>query len=214
VIALPIEETINPADVETDGRILRSKRSRQIVADAMLELLNEGVLRPTARQVAERAGVSERAVFRHFQQVDALFEAVCQSQVERISRIAPPRVDAATGIAERIDGLVYRWSEVNEKVSPVRRAALLCEPDSPVISKCHGWMRSLLATEIRELFAGDLRDLSREQREDVLAAAGAALSWSTWEHLRRRRCIGRTRARRIVAMNLTAQLRFAGVSWD
>lgn len=210
---MPIRDSIYEDDVaETDGRVLRSRRSRQVVADAMLELLHEGVLRPTARQVADRASVSERAVFRHFQQVDALFEAVCESQVKRISRVAPPRVDSGLPVIERIDKLVHRWSEINEKVSPVRRAAILYEPDSPVISRRHGWMRNLLAKEIRELFGPELVDLSRERREDTLAAMVAALSWSTWEHLRRHRSIGRGRARRMLVMNLTALLTLAGVS--
>ncbi len=200
------------AVAKTDGRVLRSRRSRQVVADAMLGLLQEGVLRPTARQVAERAGVSERAVFRHFQQVDALFEAVCDRQVERISRIAPPRVSVGEAIDERIEKLVHRWSEINEKVSPVRRAAILYEPDSPVISRRHGWMRDLLAREIRELFTPDLAGLPRVEREDTLTALGAVLSWSTWEHLRRHRRIGRNRARRILAMNVRALLALAGAS--
>src|SRR5690606_18967978 len=40
--------------VPSDGRRARRHRSRDLVVDAMLDLLNEGVLRPTAQQVAER----------------------------------------------------------------------------------------------------------------------------------------------------------------
>jgi AcrR family transcriptional regulator len=56
-----------------DGRRLRSERSRQAIIDAMLNLIEEGILVPTAQQVSERAGVGIRSVFRHFTDMESLF---------------------------------------------------------------------------------------------------------------------------------------------
>ena len=56
-----------------DGRRLRSERSRQAIIDAMLELVGEGILIPTAQQVSERAGVGIRTVFRHFSDMESLY---------------------------------------------------------------------------------------------------------------------------------------------
>ncbi len=56
-----------------DGRRQRSERSRQAILAAMLELVEEGVLVPTAQQVSERAGVGIRTVFRHFSDMESLF---------------------------------------------------------------------------------------------------------------------------------------------
>jgi len=56
-----------------DGRRLRSERSRQAIIDAMLNLVEEGILVPTAQQVSERAGVGIRSVFRHFNDMESLF---------------------------------------------------------------------------------------------------------------------------------------------
>ena len=50
-----------------DGRAARALRTRQAVADALLRLLEEGELRPTSRMIAEKAGVSERTIFQHFE---------------------------------------------------------------------------------------------------------------------------------------------------
>ena len=47
------------AEQVPDGRRLRSERSRQAIIDAMLGLVEEGVLIPTAQQVSSRAGVLE-----------------------------------------------------------------------------------------------------------------------------------------------------------
>jgi AcrR family transcriptional regulator len=57
----------------SDGRRLRSERSRQTIIEAMLSLVEEGILVPTAQQVSERAGVGIRSVFRHFSDMESLF---------------------------------------------------------------------------------------------------------------------------------------------
>ena len=40
-----------------DGRLQRSERSRHAIVQALYDLVGEGVLQPTAQQVAETAGV-------------------------------------------------------------------------------------------------------------------------------------------------------------
>ena len=58
-----------------DGRRLRSERSRLAIIEAVLALQEEGVLVPTAQQISDRAGVGIRSFFRHFEDMEALFEA-------------------------------------------------------------------------------------------------------------------------------------------
>ena len=41
----------------SDGRLMRSERSRAGIVQALYELVGEGSLEPTADHVAERAGV-------------------------------------------------------------------------------------------------------------------------------------------------------------
>ncbi|MBT6422528.1 MAG: TetR family transcriptional regulator, partial [Porticoccaceae bacterium] len=59
---------------KSDGRLLRSKKSRRLIIEAIIELIDEGFLIPTAQQVAERADVGIRSVFRHFDDMDDIFE--------------------------------------------------------------------------------------------------------------------------------------------
>ena len=42
----------------------------------MLELVNEGNLIPTAQQVSDRAGVGIRSVFRHFSDMESLYQVL------------------------------------------------------------------------------------------------------------------------------------------
>ncbi len=67
-----------------DGRSVRAERTRTAIVDALLSLLDEGDVKPTAERVASRAKVSERSVFQHFSDREALFEAAAQRQYERV----------------------------------------------------------------------------------------------------------------------------------
>jgi TetR/AcrR family transcriptional regulator of autoinduction and epiphytic fitness len=61
-----------PAPATTDGRVLRGERNREAIVEALLELYQEGDPQPPARAIAERAGVSLRTVFQHFNDMDTL----------------------------------------------------------------------------------------------------------------------------------------------
>ena len=49
-----------------DGRVRRSRETRARLIEATWTLLGEGNWRPTAREIAQRTGVSQRTVFAHF----------------------------------------------------------------------------------------------------------------------------------------------------
>jgi len=61
-----------------DGRTARSARTRDAVVRALLGLISEGDVRPTAGRIAERAGISLRSVYVHFDDLDDLFLAAFQ----------------------------------------------------------------------------------------------------------------------------------------
>ena len=73
---------MSKTDSKPDGRVLRSERSRQLIMDAMAALIREGNLVPTAQQVAERAEVGIRTVFRHFNDMESLFETMDVAIIE------------------------------------------------------------------------------------------------------------------------------------
>ena len=65
----------NPVvQTKSDGRLMRSERSRRLIIEAIIQLIDEGFLIPTAQQVAYRANVGIRSVFRHFDDMDDIFE--------------------------------------------------------------------------------------------------------------------------------------------
>src|SRR5579872_3191663 len=61
---------------QTDGRRQRSEASRERIVRAMLELVGAGAVTPSADAVAARAGVGLRTVFRHFDNMESLYQQI------------------------------------------------------------------------------------------------------------------------------------------
>lgn len=59
-----------------DGRVARRRTSRAKIVTAFKELVGEGDASPSAKAVAERAGVGLRTVFRCFEDMEALYREV------------------------------------------------------------------------------------------------------------------------------------------
>src|SRR5438132_11759096 len=74
-------------DAAVDGRVVRGRRSREAVVDALLALIDEGDVRPTAQRIAERAGVSLRSLFHHFDDLESLFVAAADAHQARIAPV-------------------------------------------------------------------------------------------------------------------------------
>ena len=58
-----------------DGRSERTRRSKDRIVEALLNLYSDGILVPTAQEVADRSGLGIRTVFRHFNEMESLFIA-------------------------------------------------------------------------------------------------------------------------------------------
>jgi AcrR family transcriptional regulator len=166
-----------------DGRSARAERTRDAVVEAFLTLADEGHLRPTAKQISERAGVSLRSVFQHFEDLETLFAAAADRQVERLTYLAV-EVPADGPFEERLSRFVEARTRILETISPVRRSALLGEPFSPVIARRLRWFRDRNREESERVFAQELDGLPDTQRRLVSAALHAATEWYTWETLR------------------------------
>jgi AcrR family transcriptional regulator len=212
-IALAVQKRYYPAMASAppriDGRAARAQRTREAVVEAFLDLVQEGVLRPAARQVAERAGVSLRSVFQHFADLESLFAEVAERQMERLRPIRPG--PAASGpLEERIAQFVRGRSRMLETITPVRRAALLQEPFSPEIARRLAATRELARREVATVFAPELRARSKEDREELLDALDTATTWAAWEHLRSHRNLPVDRASHTMSRTINSLLKEAG----
>jgi TetR/AcrR family transcriptional regulator, regulator of autoinduction and epiphytic fitness len=171
-----------------DGRVARGERTRRALAEAMIALIEEGEPRPTARQVAERAGVSLRLVFHHFADLEAVLRAAVEIQERRHWRRLGP-VDPAQALSTRLASVVRQRAEVFEAVAPVRRSAQFVEHQSPIVATQLGRVRRALRRQLADGFAPELARFDATTARTVLDALDVALGWESWDQLRR---LGRT----------------------
>ena len=88
-----------------DGRMARGERTRRALAEALIALLEEGDAQPTARRIAERAGVSLRLVFHHFDDLESILYHAVRIQEQRHWRHIRP-VEPTLPVDERVARVV------------------------------------------------------------------------------------------------------------
>jgi AcrR family transcriptional regulator len=165
-----------------DGRRARGERSRAAIVQAVVDLLPESDGMPSTTKVAERAGVTQRTLFRHFGSVDDLLVAVIEEQTEVIAPYLA-RLDDGGPRAERIARIVATRAELFARIATVRRWALQLRAAYPDIA--NGLRRAAVAqrAQIARLFAAELEAMDARRRAVALDAIDVALSWPTWDRL-------------------------------
>ena len=166
-----------------DGRAARAVRTRAAIVDSCVALVEAGDLRPTAPRIAERAGVSVRSVFQHFDDLPALHTAVVQRIVERLAALVVP-IDPDLQLDERVATFVRHRGALLEAVTPFRRAAAVHGPFAPEIRHALAEGSAFLRREVEQVFAAELARVEGNGASLVLDALTATTSWPVWENLR------------------------------
>lgn len=196
---MPVSEPV------VDGRAARAQRTRRAIVDALLALVDEGDLAPTAPRIARRAGVSLRSIYQHFEDLESLFAAASARQFERIFELATP-LPTEGELVDRIDAFVRQRARVLEALTPVRRAAYVQEPFSAQIRESRRRMEAMARTEVERVFGIELDRMPSAERREALAALDAAAGWGAWEQMRTGG-LSTDAARRVLRRTLTALLR-------
>jgi AcrR family transcriptional regulator len=191
-----------------DGRRLRSLRTRDAVVDALLELYDEGVVRPGAALIAERAGVSQSSVFRQFQDLEDLVETAVAHQWQRIHAAydAPP-TDGT--IDRRVAALARQRVRLYEAAGTAMRAGRIIAPDSPALRAAFDARRALLRDQIVSQFGAEIAAAPSADRRMLTDALDIACGLEQVEHLRVDRALTPRQAERVLAFTLRSILRGA-----
>ncbi len=199
-------------DPQPDGRARRSARSRESIVRALLELIGEGTLEPTAQQVAERADVGVRTVFRHFSDMETLFATMNERLTAEVSGLFVDRIQAGP-VAGRIEGLVERRAAIFRRIEPYRRASAVQSWRSPFLREENDRFVRILRRDLQH-WLPEAASLDVECAD----AIELALSFEAWDRLRMTQRLGPKRAqaalRRIVlglAVELGANDRIHGL---
>jgi TetR/AcrR family transcriptional regulator of autoinduction and epiphytic fitness len=187
-----------------DGRTARSARTREAVVTAVLELVRAGNFRPTAKEIAARAGISLRSVYVHFDDLDDLFAAAGRRQAEEVAHLLYA-VDPGLPLPERIDAVVRQRAAIWETLAPVRQAALLWASSSSALRAGAERTTKRAVRDLARVFAVELERWGTE-RETVLEALHVGASSGAWDVLRVERHLTVEQASAVLEVTLTTLL--------
>lgn len=165
-----------------DGRLLRGERTKHRIAEALIELIEDGDPRPTAKLIAARADVSLRLVFHHFEDVEAVFREAALIQIARHWRKVET-ISPSGGLQARIDSTIRQRRQLFEAISPVRRAAVARAVEDRAIADLliTGYLR--LGRELAITFEPELTAAGNDAPV-ILDGMRSATSWDSWNALR------------------------------
>jgi AcrR family transcriptional regulator len=171
-----------------DGRAQRREKSRAAIVAALFDLVGGGVLQPTAQQVAARAGVGIRSVFRHFDDMDSLYAELDARLREEAAPLL--RAPAASGsLRERAGALVAQRVRFFERIAPYKRAGNLQRWRSEFLRRRH----AALVRELRSALHESLPELA-DAPPSLAEALDLATSFEAWDRLRTDQRLSRERA--------------------
>lgn len=181
-----------------DGRRLRSERSRQAIIDAAISLMDEDMLVATAQQVADRADVGIRSLFRHFSDMESLYQAV-DDQIRSDYEALFLGGERDGTVDERIQRMVERRAAAYEAVKKVVLA-----------TKAQLWRYEVLRKNYARNQRGLRKDLENWLPElltddpETREAANAVASFEMWHRLREDQGLSRKRSIAVIVHVLTA----------
>jgi TetR/AcrR family transcriptional regulator of autoinduction and epiphytic fitness len=166
----------------TDGRIARGERTRDAIVEAHTALLQDGVLKPTGKLIAERADISLRTLWSNFKDLEALLVETSRHWLESDAALRV-EIDPGGSLAERVDLFCAMRARRWEHLAPAARSAALGEPFSQALRRSRAEHVARVQVDLDAIFAREL-DAAGQRREELRTALFVAASWPSWSSMR------------------------------
>ena len=140
-----------------DGRRERGNRNKAAVVQALLELYEAGEIQPSAARIAEVAGVSERSVFRYFDDMEDLAATAIDMQWERVRHLYEG-LDSSGNLEQRIEALVEHRMRLFDKTVGVGKASMVTSVRSVTVANALHQRRTFLRNQATEQFAAEIEN--------------------------------------------------------
>lgn len=170
--------TSSPAKI--DGRRLRSDRSRQVIVESMLYLVRQGNLTPTAQQVANHAKVGIRSVFRHFEDMEAIFKTADDIWRKGLDKnLQALDLDAQLPLAKRIQQAAKLLGGAYEDNSNILKSTATRRWRSAFLQRNYASYQTRIRADILRSLP-EIEQLSDNKKEAIVGF----LSFEYWDRLR------------------------------
>ncbi|KWV50018.1 hypothetical protein AS156_14695 [Bradyrhizobium macuxiense] len=167
-----------------DGRRQRAQITRRNIVAACIALQNEGVLKPSSQQIADRAAVSMRTFFLHFPEKGQLRQAVLERLTPEPIEPPPSESNMQGGLEARLAQFVDMRTRTLENMTPHRRASNAMIETSPQLQKHRLRVRKAFRDVVDRWFAAELDRLPAEARRQWLVGIATLVDWEMWQSLR------------------------------
>lgn len=171
------------------------------ITEAHLDLLCDGDLHPSRSRIARRAGVAEAEISQQFPTQEALFAAAVELMSQWRDAASIP-VPPTLALDERLARFCAQRVRLLEIVSPAARAAMLREPDPPVLRDARARHLRRVRDEVAEVFAPELAVAG----PGLLMVITVAVSLPTWASLREDWALSAEDAHAMMRQTVTALL--------
>ena len=146
-----------------DGRTARRDRGRTAALEAALELFEEANLEPSPEQIAQRAGISTRSLYRYFEDRDTLVRAVIAHKQMRILPLLHIEAIGQGALEQRLSRFLDSRLKVYEEIGATARAMAKASGD-PVIREQVEFRKSLFRKQVRQNFAVEFDRMSKREQ--------------------------------------------------
>ena len=174
----------NIPSVSIDGRSLRRERNRQDIVNALLGLIENGETEISAALIASKAGLSERSIFRYFDDVEDLYRSVCDLAFSKEIEYALIDDAGIGSLDTKIENFVnqrVRIYTMNEKIAPAARSFAF---KNPIIKNQLVFGRKLLRAQITKHFAEELSAFDKSEQQVAVATIDALTTFESYDMMR------------------------------
>jgi len=195
-----------PVATSTDGRLARRDRNRAAVLDAMLALFTEGDLDPAPEQVAIRAGISPRSVYRYFEDREALLRAAISHHLDGVWHLYVFHGIGEGSVDDRVDAFARHRVRLYEAIGATARATRVRATTDEILREQLELTRRALREQIEKQFAPELDAMPARTRRARVAAIDAVAELEALDHYRLHRGFSTTRTETLLADAIRALL--------
>jgi len=187
---------------ESDGRRLRRTMNREAVLDALLALFRDGIYQPSTAEIAQRAGISPRSLFRYFDDVDDLHRAALNRQLHRAFPLVDLNTEPTAPTAVKIVTVVRSRARLWEEVAPAARALRAASNRHQQLARELRRNRAFMRDQLHAVFQPELDRFG----DGGLPAIDVMCSFEAYELLRFDQRMSRARAEAVLVAALGALL--------
>ena len=185
---------------QRDGRVLRGTRNHDLIVQAVYDLVRAGQVEPTIEEVAARAGVGTRTIFRQFRDLESLTRSLGERVLSEVMSLIEP-VPPTGRLLEDLAAVIAQRARIWEYLTPFRRAARVVRHRVAFVREQDALMTRALRAGLEAVLAGHAVE------GELVDALELLLSFEAWDRLRDQQRLSARRAAEVLLAAATRLVR-------